>query len=76
MVTTWHRIVSVVKNLAGLRRRIESWDLGEWQQLKLHGFELSVLRIVDKNESPNVVYQSEGHPIFMIFCGFRMLQQS
>ena len=29
-----------------------------------------------KYESPNAVYQSDGHPIFMIFCCFRILQQS
>jgi hypothetical protein len=32
--------------------------------------------IVDKYESLNAVYQSEGHPIFMMFCGFRILHQS
>jgi hypothetical protein len=35
-----------------------------------------LLRIVDKYESPNAVYQSEGHPILMIFWCFRILQQS
>jgi hypothetical protein len=46
-------------------------DHGEWQQLKLHGFKLSLLRIVDKDESPNAVYQSEGHTIFTILLLFQ-----
>jgi len=41
-----------------------------------HGIILSLLLIVDKDESPNAVYQSDGHPIFMIFCCFRILQHS
>ena len=47
-----------------------------WQQLKLDGFKLSLLWIVGNYEHPNAVYQSAGHPIFMIFCGFWILQQS
>jgi hypothetical protein len=31
---------------------------------------------MDKYESPNAVYQSEGHPIFMQFCCYRILQHS
>ena len=50
--------------------------LGEWQQLKLHCFKLCLLLKVDKYESLNAVYQSEGHPVFMIFSCFRILQQS
>jgi hypothetical protein len=38
--------------------------------LKLHGFKLSMLLIVDKYESLNVVYQLEGHPTFTIFVLF------
>jgi len=68
-VTAWHRIVGVFKNLAEFGRRID-WDHGEWQRLKLHGFKLTLLQIVDKYESPNAVYQSEGHPIFTILVLF------
>jgi len=50
-----------------------SWDLGEWQQLKLHVFNLSLLLIVDKYESLNAVCLSEEHPLFMIFSGLRIL---
>jgi hypothetical protein len=74
-VTAWRRIVGVLRILAELGRRIEL-DHGEWQQLKIHGVKLGLLRIVDKYESPNVVYQSEGHPILIIFCCCRILQQS
>jgi hypothetical protein len=56
VVTARHRIVDVLKILAELGQRIEL-DLGEWQQLKLHEFKLSLLLIVDKYESPNAVYQ-------------------
>ena len=36
--------------------------------MKLHAFKLSLLRIVDTYESLNAVYQSDAHPIFIIFC--------
>jgi len=54
----------------------QSWNHCEWQQLKLHVFKLSVLLRVDKYESPNAGYQSDRHPILMIFGSFRILQQS
>ncbi|MEA2292195.1 MAG: hypothetical protein QOF17_1218 [Solirubrobacteraceae bacterium] len=44
--------------------------------MKLHGFKVRLLQIVDKYESSNAVYQSEGHPILIVFCCFRILQQS
>jgi hypothetical protein len=44
------------------------WDLCEWQQWKWHGLKLSMLRTANNYESRNVVYQSEGHPIWLIFC--------
>jgi hypothetical protein len=46
-------------------------DLGEWQQLKLHGFRLNLLLIVVTYKSPNAVFQLDGHPILMIFCCVR-----
>jgi len=38
--------------------------------VEVAGFKLIVLMIVDKYESPNAVYQSEGHPIFTILLLF------
>jgi len=73
-VTAWCRIIGWLKNLADLDRGW-SWDLGEWQHWKIHVFKLSLLLIVDKYESPNAVYLSEGDPIVMIFGCFKILQQ-
>jgi hypothetical protein len=44
--------------------------------MKSHVFKLRALLIVNKYECPNVVYQSDGHPIIIIFCCFRLHQQS